>query len=355
MPVSSLPLCDLDHCVEGVGARQWERLRGTRIFLTGATGIIGKWLLETVAEADRRFDLGVELVALSRDPARFAADEPGLAALPNLTMIRGDVRSFDMPEGRFDFVIHAATDVVAPGGPLDVFDTCVAGTRRVLDFAVRAGASNLLLLSSGAVYGPQPGELERMPEDYSGGPDLGKSNAAYGEGKRVSEWLFGTYARENGLRANIARIYALVGPHLPLDKHFAIGNFIRDSLAGQPITIKGGGTEVRSYLHLADVTTWLWQVLFNEGPETTFNVGSSEGITLAELAHRVAAVLDNRAGVQILGNAVAPGLRDRYVPDTRRAQELLGAEKRIGLDEAIRRTAEWYSSSGQVAAAAALS
>lgn len=340
--MASIPSPDLDYCVAGVGVERWERLRGGRVFITGATGIIGKWLLETLSAADQRLNLKVEIVALSRDPVRFAADSPAVAGLPGLTMIQGDVRDFAPPPGSFDAVIHAATDVIAPGGPLEVFDTCVQGTRRVLDFAVGARSSRLLLLSSGAVYGPQPDTLERVPESFTGGPDLDKSSSAYGEGKRVSEWLAGAYAREHGLQANTARIYALLGPHLPLDKHFAIGNFINDSLAGRQIVIKGRGTEIRSYLHLADVTIWLWRILFHDGPSTTFNVGSTEAISIADLAHRVAEVLGNGSGVKVLGTGGERGLRDRYVPDTRLAHEELGVCAPIPLNEAIERTANWH-------------
>lgn len=337
-----LPQTDLDHVIDGVGADLWERLRGKRVFITGATGILGKWLLETAIEADRQLNLGVELVALSRDPARFAADQPGICAFPRLRIIAGDVRSFAWPEGRFDFVIHAATDVVAPGGALDVFDTCVEGTRRVLDFAVATQAGSLLLLSSGAIYGPQPPTLEYMPEDFSGSPDLTRPGSAYGEGKRVSEWLANTYAAEHGFHANIARVYALVGPYLPLDKHFAIGNFIGDALAGRAIKVTGGGSVVRSYLHLADVTLWLWKILFNQAAPHAFNVGSSEAVTIPELARRVASVLESAGGVDIPESGGATGVRDRYIPDTGLAHSALGLERRISLDDAILRTAAWH-------------
>lgn len=335
-----LPAADLDHILRGVGS--WERLRGTRIFMTGATGFIGTWLLGSLIEADRRFGLGVSAVALSRDPAALLRRTPALARVPGLSWIAGDVRDFAAPEGRFDYVIHGATDVVAQGPPLDMFDTIVGGTRRVLDFAVRAGAADVLLMSSGAVYGPQPVDLARMPEGFAGAPDPLGPNFAYGEGKRVSDWLAALYSTEGRLRAKSARIYAQVGPHIPLDKHFALPNFIGDALARRPIAIRGDGSTVRSYMHAADLAVWLWTILSDGRPGAAYNVGSDEAIALGDLARRVAGLLGSAAGVRILGAPVAAERIDRYVPDTRLARDELGLAMRIGLDEAIARTARWH-------------
>jgi dTDP-glucose 4,6-dehydratase len=249
-------LTDLDHAL-GVVGRRWEGLRGKRIFLTGGTGFVGKWLLATVLEADRRFGLGCEITVLTRNPEAFRRQAPELANAPQVTLIAGDVRHLDPGRQRFSHVIHAATDAVTTGRPLDTFNTCVEGTRRVLDFAAQAGATELLLLSSGAVYGRQPQSLPAITTDFSGGPDTLNVNSAYAEGKRAAEWLTHAYAQEHGIHAKVARCFAFVGPYLPMDRHFAIGNFIRDAMAGLPIVILGDGTPLRSYLHASEMAAWL--------------------------------------------------------------------------------------------------
>ena len=141
-------------------------------------------------------------------------------------------------------------------------------------------AKSFLFTSSGAVYGRQPENVSHIPENYVGGPDWLDANAAYAEGKRDSEQMCSLYARESGIDFVLARCFAFVGPHLPLDQHFAIGNFIADALAGRNIAVRGDGTPMRSYLYGADLAIWLWTMLLRDSAAGTnphvFNVGSGE-------------------------------------------------------------------------------
>jgi dTDP-glucose 4,6-dehydratase len=255
--------------------------------------------------------------------------------------IAGDVRDFEIGEARHDVVIHAATDVVAHASPQATFSTCVDGTRRVLDLARTCGARQLLLISSGAIYGPLPAGMTHVPETHLGGPDPLLPGSAYGEGKRVSEWL-AAQAADDTLAVKIARVFALVGPHLPLDKHFAIGNFLRAALADEPIVIQGDGTPHRSYLHAADMAAWLWAVLLRGRPGRAYNVGADEGLSIADLARRVCQVLDRVPRIDVR-QSPAPGASvAHYVPDIARARQELGLSEPMPLDEAITRTARWH-------------
>ena len=237
----------------------WPDLQGASIFVTGATGFFGIWLLEALLAANREFSLGCRVIALSRNPGRFAAKAPHLANDPALSFINGDVRSFEFPSGPVTHVIHAATEsstTLNADDPQTMYDVCVEGTRRALVLAREKQASHFLLTSSGAVYGRQPPEVTHIPEDFLFSPGQPGMRNAYAEGKRAAEELCIAASRPDAaggsVHATIARCFAFVGPHLPLDIHFAIGNFIRDALAGGPIRIGGDGTPYRSYLYAAD-------------------------------------------------------------------------------------------------------
>jgi dTDP-glucose 4,6-dehydratase len=313
----------------------WPRLAGARIFMTGGTGFIGRWMLEALVRSGTPADVTL----LSRDPAAFAARAPELAR--HCRFVTGEIGDFVVPEGAFTHVIHGATDASADlnaNDPRRMFDTIVGGTRRVLDFAVERGAQRLLFMSSGAIYGVQPWEQSHIAEDWHGGPDPRDPKSAYGEGKRAAETLCAIYGQQFGLDTVTARIFALLGPLLTLDVHFAAGNFIRDAMAGRVIRVQSAGTAVRSYLYAADLTVWMWSLLLAGERGAAYNLGSEEAVSIADLAHRTAHVLDG-PGVEILGQADAGWNPGRYVPSTEAIRRDLGLVPTVGLDEAIRRTA----------------
>lgn len=342
MPFLDLPQVDLDHVLTHTSG--WEVLRGQRLLLTGGTGFIGKWLLGTFLHANRTLDLNARVVVLSRNVASFLAQHPHIARAREIEWLQGDVRNFELGTGQHcSHVIHAATDVVASQLPSEIFDCCIRGTRQVLQQIQRSGGQRMLLLSSGAVYGRTPSALDRIPEDWTGAPDCLEPVSAYGEGKRASELLCTMAASEYGLRIPVARCFAFVGPHLPLDKHFAIGNFIAAAMQGQQLNIQGDGTPLRSYLHAADLSAWLWTLLFHGQSVRAYNVGGDESLSIAQLAHRVVAALGSRSTVHIAQQAKPNSVVQKYLPDLQRASSELGLRAHISLDQAIQRTAAWVT------------
>lgn len=345
------PLAKVDlELVLGETCELWEEARGQRIFITGGTGFFGCWLVETFCYINRELELDAKVTVLSRDPAKFTAKCPHLASDAAVTLHPGDVRNFEFPAGEFKYVVHAATESGSKQGaeqPLEMLSTILAGTERALKFAEQAGARKFLLTSSGAVYGKQPGEITHLPEAYSGGPDTMEPANVYAECKRASELMCALYQKaavERGLKfeAKIARCFAFCGPHLPMDAHFAIGNFIGDVLAGRAISIGGDGTPRRSYLYAADLAIWLWTLLFRGPALVPINVGSADDVSIRELAETVAKVLNPAIEIRVAKQAVEGAVPSRYVPSVARAKDLLGLEVTVSLEEAIRHTADWY-------------
>ena len=209
----------------------------------------------------------------------------------------------------------------------------IEGTRHVLDFAKVCGAEKLLFTSSGAVYGPLPPGMMNVPEDFPCAPVT-----EYGIAKLEAEKM----CLDSGISTRIARCFAFTGPRLALDIHFAIGNFIRNGLNKENIVIKGDGTPYRSYLYADDLVRWLFAVYDCKRDGAVFNVGSSEGISIADLARRVAAHFTPSPQVEVMGKAL-PGVPPSvYVPDVSLIKEELGVEMKNDLDQSIAKTIAFY-------------
>ena len=352
-PAPPLDVADLDHVVSKT-AGLWDDLRGKRLFITGGTGFFGRWLLESLIAANDRLGLDARATVLSRDPAAFQGNMPHVAGHRSVSLAAGDMCTCEMKGERFDYVIHAAVEPLFPSpssfaphpsssDPLALFEKNVAGTRNSLELARCCGARRFLLVSSGAVYGRQPAEITHVPEDYAGAPDPLDPFTTYGQAKRASEFLCAAFGRKHGIDTVVVRCFAFVGPHLQLDAHYAIGNFIRDALRGGPIQVNGDGTPRRSYLHAADLAIWLWTSLFRGRAGRVYNVGSDADLSIRELADEVRKGVAPRAEIRIANRKSPIAERfERYVPDIARARAELGLDIWISLPDAITRTAEWY-------------
>lgn len=336
------PITDIEAIAQTARA-DLMALREARIFITGGTGYIGRWLLESLCHANRALDLKLEATVLSRRPTEFARKHPHLASDKCINLIAGDVRNFTCCHQGFSHLIHAATDVVASTTALDIFDVTVTGTKHVLEFARSQGVGEVLLLSSGAVYGQFPDHIKRAPESLPCLPDVTTQLGSYGLGKIATEWLGNTYGQQYGFSCKSARVFAQIGPYLQLDAHFAAGNFIRDVLQGESIVIKGDGTAQRSYMYATDMVTWLLAILVRGRAGSAYNVGSEYGVSIQKLAETIVCVAgEEKVDLKVLGHPVPGAASSKYIPDTTLAMKELGLSITVPFEDAIRRTLKWY-------------
>jgi nucleoside-diphosphate-sugar epimerase len=321
-----------------------NRLQGKRVLITGGTGFIGTWLLETISWLNENCNSPCKVYVPTRSPGAFARKAPHLASNPEIVLLPGDIANFKYPNDECNLIIHAAAPaepIVLIHDSLGAAETIVRGTRRVLELAIHKKIESFLFVSSGAVYGVQPHDLERIPEDYLGAPDITNILSAYGEAKRYAEILCTLYHQRHGLPIHIARPFTFVGPYQDLNAGFAITDFIRDGLQGFPLTIQGDGTTVRSYCYAADMTAMLWKILFQSPVGRVYNIGSDVSISILELANKIIAFLDTPVEMTISSKPNIKSKPDRYVPDINRGRLELGISICTDIDKAIKRTLSW--------------
>jgi UDP-glucuronate decarboxylase len=343
MPVAKHKLTllesELEFIVETVGPG-WEGIRNGHVFMTGATGFFGCWMLQSLLYAIHYMDLGTSLTLLVRDRQKAISKMPYLEGDKSITLVEGDITNFTFPkEAGFSHVVHMATTASSPTlnteQPLQMYSTIVKGTEHILNFCAETGVEHMLYVSSGAVYGPQLESSSPIQESANTGPELMAIDAAYAEGKRAAELLCAIYGRKYAIDIKIARCFSFYGPCMALNNQHAFGNFIEDVLHGRDILIKSDGGSVRSYLYSADLSVWLWQILFQGKALYPYNVGSEHALDLKQLA-RLMASFSTGSKVKILGETAR--VVTNYVPSTERARNELGLKEYIGLEEGIRKT-----------------
>ncbi len=338
-----LPIEDLEHIFQNT-QYVWESFRGSSIFLTGGTGFFGKWILNSFLYINQKLELNAKLIILTRNKNSFYDLFPNLIESNEVIFIQGDVCNFDFPEEKIDFIIHAATEAsvkLNTESPLVMFNTVVNGTKRVLDLAVVKNVKSFLFTSSGAVYGNQPETLSHIDENYSGAPNLSNSLSVYGEAKRMAEVLCSVYYEHNKIPVKIARCFAFIGPYLPLDSSFAVGNFIRNVLTKEDIVVKGDGSSLRSYMYASDLTVWIWTILFKGESNYPYNVGSDISITIKDLALLIKSCTKSEQLNVIISDTEKKS--NIYIPSIVRAKDRLNLTVDIDLETAILKTVKFYS------------
>jgi nucleoside-diphosphate-sugar epimerase len=337
-----IPLDDLEHIFQNT-KDIWEQLRGKNIFLTGGTGFFGKWLLESFIYVNEKIGLNAKIISLSRNPELFIQEYPFYNAHTNsVKFVKGDILTYDFKiDEEVQFIIHAATaasDSLNKNNPLLMMDTITLGTRNVLNFALIQPIEGFLFVSSGAVYGEQPFGVSNIQETDSFKIDINNSKAAYSEGKRIAELYCSTYFEKYKVPVKIARCFAFVGPYLPLNTHFAIGNFINNVINNEDIVIKGDGSTTRSYMYASDLSIAIWKILLIGNNNKPYNVGVDTAYSLKEIA----LILKKKYGnnVQILNtNKDLP--INIYVPNIDILINELEIKHFVKIEEAIQKTIDF--------------
>jgi nucleoside-diphosphate-sugar epimerase len=334
-----LPIEDLEHIYQNT-QHIWESFRGKSIFVTGGTGFFGKWLLESFVYVNEKLRLNAKIISLSRNPDLFKQEYPFYNEhYKSVRFVKGDLLTYDFKiDEEVQFIIHAGTaasDSLNKNNPLLMMDTITLGTRNVLDFALTQPIESFIFISSGAVYGKQPFNVSNIQETDSFKIDINNSNAAYSEGKRIAELYCSTYFEKHNLPVKIARCFAFVGPYLPLDTHFAIGNFINNVIKNEDIVIMGDGSTKRSYMYASDLTIALWKILLIGRNNKPYNVGVDNAYSLKEIALLIKKIYGNEVQILNMNKELSQNI---YVPNIDTLINELKIKHFVQIEEAIQKT-----------------
>ena len=324
------------------GDRCLNHLNNKHILLTGCTGFIGKWLILTLLtfiKNNQKIDIYLDIV--TRNKKKLLANSIIDFNYPFINIIETDIRKITLNKS-YDYVVHGATSASAQlneNNPVEMFSVIIDGTKRLLEELVKQKFSGKVMnLSSGAVYGLQS-KIKNVKELDMTGPDIINPINAYAEAKRASESLFSLFKKQHNIKFVNARIFALLGPLLPLDIHFAAGNFINCAINGNKILINGDGTPIRSYLYPTDLILWILFLMSNKDSEGAYNLGSDEAISIEELAK----LISNKYNVSYsVANEIDKGWNiSRYVPCNKKIIKFTNIKQSVPLEDAINRTFLW--------------
>jgi nucleoside-diphosphate-sugar epimerase len=335
---------DLEHVASQLES-DLKQLREAHIFITGGTGFFGIWLLESLLWANQRLSLNLRLTVLSRHPEHFLSKRADhLRGRKELEFIPGKLTNFEYPTVACTHIIHAATETnIEQSGDWAKrhINTAIFGTRRLLEMVAAHKSEAILITTSGAVYSSTDSILNHLcVEGPEGVNDYASERIVYGQSKRMIEVMTSVEAQHYGYRALIARCFAFVGPYLPIDGNYAIGNFIRDGLAKRDIVIEGDGTPLRSYLYAADLVIWLIRILTCGRSGVPYNTGGDQAVSIRELAQIVAKLSETK--VLTKRQPLPDAKPSAYLPSLERSCNDLKLQVFVPLEAAIERTFRWY-------------
>ena len=276
----------------------WEKLSGANILVTGATGLIGGCLVETLMMNPR---LDYQVYASGRNEERAKARFKDFAANPAFHFVKYDVMLPLQSDVRFDYIIHAASNA-SPNfftqKPVEVIKSNIDGVAHLIEYGLKHNMKRFLYVSSGEVYGEGDGRV--FTEDYSGYVNPTSPRSCYPSSKRAAETLCVSYAAEYGADVVIARPCHVYGPHFTEQDNRVYAQFIRNVLCGEDIVMKSTGEQFRSWCYVVDCVSALLHILLKGSCGEAYNIADADSnISIRELAETIAGICGKKVVIDL--------------------------------------------------------
>ena len=318
-----------------------EVVDGKTVLVTGGAGFIGSWVCDVLV------GFNANVICVDNLSSGITTNMDHLLKHKNFKFINEDVCKFDTDD-KLDYIVHMAS-VASPLSylslPIETLDANVIGTKRMLELAKRNNVKSFLFTGTSETYGNPDDTNLPTPETYYGYVNSFGPRAVYDEGKRCAEAYCYAYLNKFNLPIRIARIFNTYGPRLDIKSKTQYGRvivkFVLQALANQPLTVYGDGTQTRSFCYITDQVEGLLKLLLLPNLKgEVINIGNTNEITILELANKIAKLTNTNSGIEF-----QPLPKDdprRRNPDISKAKMLLGFYPKIGLNEGLMRTIEWF-------------
>ena len=305
-----------------------------RIVITGGAGFLGSHLSETLVAR------GHEVVAVDNFVTGRRANVAQLEASGRFELVEHDVTEpFDV-DGDVDGILHfasAASPVDYLKLPIETLRAGSQGTQNALELAARKGA-RLVFASTSEVYGDP--QVHPQPETYWGHVNPVGPRGVYDEAKRYAEALVLAYREARGVDAGIVRIFNTFGPRMRPNDGRAIPNFVRQALAGEPVTVSGDGEQTRSICYVDDLVAAILAMLLETHDPGPVNIGNPHEISMRDLAQWIIELAGSSSTLEFIERPTDDPTVRR--PDTTKAQRLLGWSPQVPVETGLQRTIEWF-------------
>lgn len=323
----------------------WEKLTNKSIMISGATGLMGSFLIDVIMEKNIRDKLNCQIYALVRNKEKATNRFMKYINDSHLVFIMYDV-NYPLENDSIktvDYILHLASNthpLLYATDPIGTITTNIIGVQNLLDFAIAHNARRFVFASSNEAYGENRGDVELFDEDYCGYINCNTLRAGYPESKRCGEALCQAYKQQKGLDIVIPRVTRSYGPSMNMSDTKAINQFIKKALEGNDIVLKSEGTQYFSYTYVADAVSGLLWVLMEGKNGEAYNVAFEEGdIMLKDLVNIIAEINNKKVVFEIPEDLEAAG----YSKATKarlngKKLQKLGWEPRYDIKAGVERT-----------------
>ena len=271
----------------------WEKLKDKTFLITGATGLIGKFLIDVIMYKNDTDNLNCKVIALGRNESKAKERFANCYDSKLFKFYETDINEpITIEEEKLDYILHAASSthpLQYSNYPISTITANVIGTKNILDLAVKTNASRVLFASSVEIYGENRGDVDAFDESYLGYINCNTLRAGYPESKRTGEALCQAYIKEKGLDIVIPRLSRIFGPTILSTDSKALSQFINKAVNDEDIVLKSEGNQYFSYTYVGDAVTALLYTLFYGVNGEAYNVSDDTyDITLKDLASTIA-------------------------------------------------------------------